>query len=138
MSVETSSIQFINTFVKESHIVFKRPGNYKIDINFEPKGVIIKSLNQFILLIKVNIRDLENDFYIEISTESTFTYPENADIEEYKNSLFVNNAPAIVFPYIRAYISSLTALSGLPVLTLPTLILTEVGKNLSENITMQD
>ncbi len=138
MSVENSNIQFLNTIVKESHIVFNRPGNYKIDINFEPKGVVIKSLNQFILLIKVNIRDVENGFHIEIATESTFTYPENAVIEEYKKSLFVTNAPAIVFPYIRAYISSLTALSGLPVLTLPTLILTEVGKNLSENISVQE
>jgi preprotein translocase subunit SecB len=138
VSVENSNIQFLNTIVKESHIVFNRPGNYKIDINFEPKGVVIKSLNQFILLIKVNIRDVENGFHIEIATESTFTYPENAVIEEYKKSLFVTNAPAIVFPYIRAYISSLTALSGLPVLTLPTLILTEVGKNLSENISVQE
>jgi preprotein translocase subunit SecB len=138
MSVEASNIQFLNTIVKESHIVFNRPGNYKIDIRFEPKGVVIKSLNQFILLIKVNIRDIENAFHIEISTESTFTYPENAEIEEYKKSLFVTNAPAIVFPYIRAYISSLTALSGLPVLILPTLILTEVGKNLSDNISVQD
>lgn len=138
MSAEISNIQFLNTIVKESHIVFNRPGNYKIDINFEPKGVVMKSLNQFMLLIKVNIRDVENGFHIEISTESTFTYPENADIEEYKKSLFIANAPAIVFPYIRAYISSLTALSGLPVLTLPTLILTEVGKNLSDNILVQD
>ena len=137
MSTEIANIQFLNTIVKESHIVFNRLGNYKIDINFNPSGVILSSLNQFILSIKTDIRDVENGFHIEILTESTFSYPEDADIEEYKMSLFVTNAPAIVFPYIRAYISSLTALSGLPVLTLPTLIMTEVGKTLFENISTQ-
>jgi preprotein translocase subunit SecB len=138
MSTEKANIQFLNTIVKESHIVFNRPGNYKIDINFIPSGIVLSSLNQFILHLKTNIRDVENGFHIEILTESTFSYPEEADIEEYKKSLFITNAPAIVFPYIRAYISSLTALSGLPVLTLPTLIMSEVGKTLSENITIQE
>jgi preprotein translocase subunit SecB len=137
MSTENANIQFLNTVVKESHIVFNRPGNYKIDINFSPKGIISTALNQFILQLKVDIRDIENAFHIEILTESTFSFPEGADIEEYKKSFFINNVPAIVFPYIRAYISSLTALSGLPVLTLPTLVLTQVGKDLSENIVVE-
>lgn len=138
MSQSNSEIQFLNTLIKESHIVFNRLGDYKVELNFTPRGVVFKSLNQFVLYLQVTIRDVENGFHINISTESIFSYPENADLEQYKKSLFVSNAPAIVFPYIRAYISSLTALSGMPVLTLPTLILTNLGNQLKDNISEED
>lgn len=137
MTTENANIQFTNTIVRESHIVFNKPGNYKIDINFSPGGIILKSLNQFILKLKVEIKDVNDGFSISIDTESTFSYSEDANLEEYKKSYFILNAPAIVFPYIRAYISSLTALSGLPVLTLPTLNMANIGENLSNNITEQ-
>ena len=42
-----------------------------------------------------------------------------------KQLFFSQNAPAILFPYIRAYISALTALSGIPTITLPTLNLSK-------------
>jgi preprotein translocase subunit SecB len=130
MSNPKASIQFLSFVVKESHIVFNKVDNYKIEFGFTPKGTIIKSLKQFILLLSVNIRDIDNGFNIDITTESTFSYPAGANIEEYKTSLFITNAPAIIFPYIRAYIASLTALSGLPTLTMPTLNLSKLGESL--------
>jgi preprotein translocase subunit SecB len=138
MKTKESSIQFVNILFKESHIVFEKPGNYSLNINFTPKGVVNKSLCQFLLYLKVNITDTDNAFHINIETESYFTYPQDADIEEYKKSLFIFNAPAIIFPYIRAYISSLTALSGMPTLTLPTLNLSQLGETLKTKIEFQE
>jgi preprotein translocase subunit SecB len=134
MSTEQSHIQFLNFRVRESHIVFNKLGDYKIDVNFKPSGKIVKSLNQFILDLQVEIRDVDANFHIELKTESLFSYPEDANLEEYKKGLFVLNAPAIVFPYVRAYISNLTAQSGMPTLTLPTLNLGSIGEQLKENI----
>lgn len=134
MSTEKASIQFLNFTVKESHIVFKKVSDFKIDINFNPKGVILKSLSQFRLELLVSIKDTNGNFNIDIISESIFSYPVDADIEAYMKSLFITNAPAITFPYIRAYISSLTALSGMPTLILPTLNLSQVGAALKGNI----
>lgn len=134
MSAEQSNIQFLNFRVRESHIVFNKIGDYKIDINFKPTGKIVKSLNQFILDLDVDIRDINGNFHIELKTESLFNYPEDADLEEYKDGLFILNAPAIIFPYVRAYISSLTAQAGMPTLTLPTLNLAIIGEQLKENL----
>lgn len=89
MKTQESPIQFINILFKESHIVFERPGNYSLNINFTPKGVVNKSLSQFLLNLKVNISDTDNAFHINIETESFFTYPQDADIEEYKNSFYL-------------------------------------------------
>ena len=55
--------------------------------------------------------------------------------DEFKKSPFIEiNAPAIAFPYIRAYISNLTTQSGLFTVTLPTFNLTNLGSNLKDNI----
>lgn len=134
MSTEKAPIQFLNFTVKESHIVFNKTADFKIDINFNPKGTVFKSLNQFKLQLFADIKDVDGHFNINLVTESIFSYPEDADLAAYMDSLFVVNAPAIIFPYIRAYISSLTALSGMPTLNLPTLNLSQVGKDLKGKI----
>lgn len=134
MSTEKAPIQFLNFIVKESHIVFNKTADFKIDINFNPKGTVFKSLNQFKLQLFIDIKDVDDNFNINLVTDSIFSYPEDADVNSYMQSFFVINAPAIIFPYIRAYISSLTALSGMPTLNLPTLNLSHVGETLKGNI----
>src|SRR5690606_16421424 len=109
-----------------------------IDINFNPEGIVKKSVSQFLLKIAVTIKDDNNHFNINILTESIFSYSSETDVDENIGSLFSLNAPAIVFPYIRAYIASLTALSGMPVLTLPTLNLSQLGGALKKNILVVD
>ncbi len=44
------------------------------------------------------------------------------------------NAPAILFPYIRSYISTLSTLSGLSPIVLHTLNLTSLKDELLDNI----
>lgn len=132
-----SGIQFINFLVKESHLIFKEPGKQKISVSFSAKGYIFKDINQLQLQLGVDVNEEEGKFEIHLETESIFEYPENADLEFYKNSLFIVNAPAIVFPYLRAYITNLTALSGIPVLTIPTFNLTNLGESLKNNIVQE-
>lgn len=134
MSATEAKIQFLNFFVNESHIIFKEAGQFKIAIEFAPKGLILKSLNQFNLELKVNIKDENGKFEINLITLSVFEYSKDADLEKFKDSYFTSNAPAIVFPYLRAYIASLTALSGMPTLNLPTLNLSTIGDALKGNI----
>ena len=49
------------------------------------------------------------------------------------NNLFFVNAPALLFPYIRAYISTLTNLSGFDPINLPTLNMSGLGEDLKKN-----
>ena len=62
------------------------------------------------------------DFYFEKGIE-----------EKQLNNYFYINAPAILFPYIRAYITTLTSLSGLKPIILPTLNLIGLGKDLADH-----
>lgn len=133
---EKAQIQFVNFLVKESHIVFNETGQYNINVNFNPSGIVFKHLNQFQLGLDVTVTEESDKFGIELKTIGYFSYEASADIQSLINSLFVINAPSIVFPYIRAYITGITALSGLPTLNLPTYNLTTLAEILKKNITI--
>lgn len=123
----SAAIHFQHFMVKEHHILFNEPGDYRVKIEFIPEGVILPSLNQYELHLEVVVSDDEGKFNIILKTTSLFSYNPDTDLEELRKSYFIHNAPAIAFPYIRAYISALTALAGMPTLTLPTLNLQSIG-----------
>ena len=58
---------------------------------------------------------------------------ENKEGLENLGKFFYINAPALLFPYIRAYISTLTNLSGFEPINLPTLNMTRLGDDLKKN-----
>lgn len=138
MSVPNASIQFLKFTVKESYISFNEISEYKIKIDLDASGKIEKSINKFFLYLKAIISEEQGKFNITISSESIFNFDEEILEDEVSKTLFSKNAPAIVFPYIRAYIASLTALSGMPTLNLPTLNLTQIGESLSKNIVVEE
>lgn len=75
--------------------------------------------NTYCIRLSVHIHN-ENDS-LNLLTEfiGNFEYdPELTDEE--KNIYFKHNAPAILMPYIRAYVSSITSFSGIPTIVLPT------------------
>jgi preprotein translocase subunit SecB len=129
-----AKINFLNFSVRESHIVFKEPGKYKINVGFTPKGFIFPKINQYHIVLDIRVKDEGDKFHINIVTESIFDYDSKEDIEKLIDGEFTFNAPAIIFPYVRAYISSLTALSGMATLVLPTLNLSELGAELKKSI----
>ncbi|PIQ21307.1 MAG: protein export chaperone secb [Cytophagales bacterium CG18_big_fil_WC_8_21_14_2_50_42_9] len=133
-SQPTASFRFSKFIVKESHIIFQEQGEYDLAISFKPRGLVFKLFNQFQLELGVEVKDKDNKIAISILTFSTFEFDEDADIEAYKSSFFITNAPAIIYPYIRSYIASLTAQSGLITITLPTLNLTGLAQELRGNI----
>jgi len=133
-----AKIQFVDFKVLESHIVFKEAGKFKINLGFNPSGKVNKANHTFVLKLGIQVHDEEDKFFIELVTESIFDYSDKVEIEEYLNSLFILNAPAIVFPYLRAYITNLTAQSGMSPLILPTLNLSKLGEDLKENIEVVD
>jgi len=136
--VKEISFKFINFLVKESHIILNEQGEFKISVDFKPIGYIFKSLNQFHLELNIEVKEESNKFNIKLSTIAVFEFDSEIDIEKYSSSLFIVNAPAIAFPYLRAYITNLTAQSGLFTITLPTFNLTGLAEDLKKNIQIID
>lgn len=132
------AIQFLSFAVKESYFSFHEIADYKIKIDFETKALVKPSVQKYILSLETQITEANGLMNIRVLSESVFDYDGQIDLEVLKGGVFTLNAPAIVFPYIRAYIASLTAISGVPTLNLPTLNLTVLGDRLKENILIED
>lgn len=138
MENKKASIQFLKFLVRESHISFNEIGEYKIALDFNAHAVVEQSVTKYHLFIQTKVKEDDDKFNIDVVAEAIFDYDGEIAIDDLKNGLFTKNAPAIVFPYIRAYIASLTALSGVPTLSLPTLNLTKLGEDLMNNIEVRE
>lgn len=133
---EKSTFQFKGFQIVETHIVKKEgqeiSGNIHLDFN--PRGEILKDQNLFKILLGVIINDDDESIKANVEAIGYFEFSDSID-QDTLNNLFYVNAPAILFPYIRAYISTLTNLSGIETVTLPTINLSSIGGVLKKNTT---
>ena len=119
-----AKFQFIGYSISKALIeVKKNEIGDTYSVSFEPKGKIDNTNSMFYLSLKILINDSKKLLYIEVCTTAKFKFNKKIPLKELDNYFFIN-APAIVFPYIRAYIGTLTNLSGYNAINLPTLNLT--------------
>ncbi len=104
----------------------------KISLSFVPKGLLNKEKATFQLELGVKIEDENQSFNIEIDATAFYTFEKTVSKEDL-DMMFFLNAPAILFPYLRAYISTLTNLSGFEPINLPTLNMSGLGEDLKKN-----
>lgn len=107
-----------------------------LKIKFKTSGIVKQSENTFVLYLNVKIKNSDTTVNIELDALGEFKYVPVEDIKEMDNYFYVN-ASAILFPYLRAYISTLSALSSIKTITLPTLNLTNLAAELKENTVYQ-
>lgn len=124
--------QFVNFLIKESHFVLNNAGEYDFTLSFDPSGVLLPSLGQFHLQLGFTAQDANNLVYINLVAVAIFQYEGIDNIVD--SQYFTVNASAIAFPYLRAYISTLTIQSGIPPIILPTLNLSGLADLLRQNI----
>ena len=131
--MENSKFQFKGFTIVRSLIERKsEKASKKLTLGFTPKGLINRAENTFQLQLGVKIEDADKTFNIEIDAIANYTF-ENKEGMDNLGMFFYTNAPALLFPYIRSYISTLTNLSGFEPINLPTLNMTQLGKELEQN-----
>lgn len=129
----TASFQFENFLITKS--LFELGNNSEVSdlsIGFRPSGKLDMENQMFHLELGVFISDSSEAFKVEVEALGFFKF-ENIEKEDLSSFLY-HNAPALLFPYIRAYISSLTTLSGIKPIVLPTLNLSNLKDDLEQNI----
>lgn len=128
-----SSLQFLGYKVKNSHIEFLEENSKELKIRIDPEGVINNETSIFSLTMKVFINDKNDHLKINVDIVGQFKF-NNREDSKIEDFLYLN-APAILFPYVRAYINTLTSLSGNRPVVLPTLNLSGLRENLKNNTT---
>ncbi len=115
-----SKLIFIDYKVKE--VILRRNDNFEsdgspVDVAFDIKHKTVKKDNDMKIILEVEVfkeaEEKNYPFYIKVILEGNFE-TEGEDIER-----FEINGIALLYPYIRAIISTYTANSNIPTLILP-------------------
>lgn len=101
--------------------IYRSEGDRSININCTPRVFYPKNNNSaFKIVMDIELKD---DKYFELSVNAIGNFElDHSLTDDVKKTLVNANAPAIMFPYIRSFISTLTANMGDAVgtLTIPT------------------
>jgi preprotein translocase subunit SecB len=108
-----------------------------IELDIEPKGVFNLASKKYKLEFVFKAFEEGNDGenkkqIILVQCIADFEFNEISSFEEIPD-YFYSNSIAIVFPYIRAFISTITLQANIPPIIIPTMNLTSLQEKLKSN-----
>ena len=111
---------------------FNIPNDAELNISFNPSGVFHSKEARYDLVFDVTVGCTEtNTEVIKVSCEASFSFGNKisiAEIPEY----FYPNCLAIVFPYVRAFVSTVSLQANVQPVVLPTINLMGLTEELKE------
>ncbi len=111
----------------------------KPEFTFTPSGYIDNIHKSFLLTIHFDVKDSNGAYEINCKCMGYFRFKVEESEKIQLDPFFYLNAPAIIFPYIRSYIASVTALSGLSAINIPLLNFPKlVGEELKDKTFTND
>lgn len=128
----TSSFQFKNYIISKAQFEIDN-ANIGTDLQFEIEPSVEKTdESRFVITLDIQVSDSEKHMKFTFTISGFFECTANdANVINYMSV----NGPAIIFPYIRAYVTNMTALSGIKPIIIPTLNLSGLGPKIKEQIT---
>lgn len=140
MATIQKSLKFLSFNV--SNVVFERPfefisGELQINIEHLPQ-INPENKNLFKAIFIVLVSDKEKKFNLQVKAFADFEIIGVEETDIYNS--FVNvNAPAIAYPYLRAFISNMVLQSGMAPIIIPPVNFTKQKKNKEDsNITEKE
>jgi preprotein translocase subunit SecB len=124
------------SFPKFSYTEAEEPG---LNIQIDPNGNYYQKEGAFILTVRfVGLRDnSEKDVIVELTGMATFNFHPEFPFSEIPE-FFYNNCLAIFFPYIRAFLSTMTLQANTKLLILDLSNLTNLAEHLKKNTECHD
>lgn len=125
MAEKEAKFRFVQYQILESELRFdpQIKTNKKLNVTFNQVVGVNDSDGKMRLELETTVEDECKALFLHVKTYGYFEFDSQIS-DETKDVFFKVNAPAILFPYVRAYIGTLTALSGIEPVILPTLNLT--------------
>lgn len=131
--IKNSPFRLESFTIVESHIIRNSEVLGDVDVKINPIGLLNRKAQTFNLALEVEVKDASS-LSININCIGAFKFKSELEEKDLSN-YFLVNAPALIFPYVRSYISALTALSGLNAINLPVMNLSSMKELLKNNIT---
>lgn len=109
-----------------------KPANNELSISFDTTGVFKSQESNYEIKFVVEVINNEQKPLVKIQCRGVFKINDVHSGPEIPD-FFYNNSIAILFPYVRSYISIVTTQANLPGIILPTLNLSSLGEKLKKN-----
>lgn len=128
-----SIFKFLRYIVNDSVIRLKDnniSNNFRMNLNLDAETDGTNPISK--LRITIDLSDTNEAISAHVSITGFF---ESTNCDKTQRDLFIcHNAPAILFPYIRAYVSCVTSQSGIAPVIIPTVNLQKQSQNLFNQI----
>ena len=111
------------------------PGEKKINIDFQPSGIYQKDkglYNLTFVFVAWENNKTQEDFAVKVKCNAEFQFNGAIGLDEIP-AFFYPNSIAIVFPYVRAFVSTLTLQANIQPILLPTINLSSLQESLRKN-----
>jgi preprotein translocase subunit SecB len=120
------------TFTKVDIDYLKKSDTPDISIDIKPSGIFDKEDSNYKLSFIFSATTNDDKPFIVVVCDSIFTLKNVKSIEEIP-SFFYKNSIAILFPYIRAFVSTITLQANREPMILPTMNLSVLESTLKEH-----
>lgn len=128
----------LKNFVVKSFSITREPGKQgTADLDLKPYAIHNPAKRHFQLILEIKLKDKQSSYQIDMLAMGNFEFQKGLEQKEL-TGYFLTNAPALIFPYVRSYISAVTALSGLSAINLPVMNLSSLKPLLQANISVVD
>lgn len=135
--MEQATFTFKNYQIEKFSFNIENVTNERTSVKIDPRGEFISDENRFILTFQFYAFDKEFGFeknFVECLLNADFIFSPDVKTIEDIPTYFYANSIAIIFPYLRAFISSLTIQANINPVILPTMNLTSLSIPLKENV----
>lgn len=131
METPKSEFKFLGYRINKCIFEIKEaPKSDTLEFDVTLSGDVEALTKKFTLIMIVDIKEKESDnFVIHLEAEAKFSF--EGDNKELLATFIGMNAPAVLYPYLRSYVTMLTVNASLEPLVLPTLNLSEAGKKMA-------
>ena len=134
--MEKASFQFVSYRFTRAFLDFLIPREAELAICFNPTGVFNAKEHRYVLSFDIDVNCEETkSTIVNVTCEASFSFEGHITIEEIPE-YFYPNSLAIVFPYVRAFISTLTLQANISPVVLPTINLVGLTDKLKQQTTV--
>lgn len=136
--MEKATFKFDSYSFTKATVDFNIPNDAELNISFLPKGIFYAKEARYELMFDVNVSYNQTKIQvIGISCVASFTFEPKINIDDIPD-YFYPNSLAIVFPYIRAFISTITLQANVRPIVLPTVNLMGLTEELKKQTTIKE
>lgn len=132
-NAQLASFRFLNYIVEKSDFSISGPViSNEMEMNLELGLILNTDSSSHKLSIYADIKDKGENLSFKVMLAGFFN-SENCT-EQQRNKFLCFNAPAILFPYLRAFVSSVTGQAGITPVIIPTINLMSDGEKLLKSL----